>query len=247
MSAETPAPLAGRTIALAGLDREHLPAVSAAVEHAGGDWQAFGRIDTARLRAFDLIVCASPLAEQVAGAGPPVLVVGAVRDFAEWRGTGASDFLVTPPLREDEVVLRLSRLLVAPADRGPRPVHATPVVLAADDDPTTTAIVRAVLTQNAMTCEVARDGRAAFERAKELVPDAIVLDVNMPYRDGFEVLSALRAESRTAAIPVLMLTSVQQEADVVRGFRLGADDYVLKPFNPMELLARIRRLVRKGG
>lgn len=247
MSAETPAPLAGRTIALAGLDREHLPAVSAAIEHAGGDWQASGRVDAAKLRAFDLVVCASSLAEQVAGAGVPALVVGSVRDFADWRGGAAADFLVTPPLREDEVVLRLSRLLLGPAaERGPRKAHATPIVLAADDDPTTTAIVRAVVTQNAMTCEVARDGREAFERAKELVPDAIVLDVNMPYRDGFEVLSALRGESRTAAVPVLMLTSVQQEADVVRGFRLGADDYVIKPFNPMELLARIRRLVRKN-
>jgi DNA-binding response OmpR family regulator len=119
------------------------------------------------------------------------------------------------------------------------------VVLAADDDPTTTAIVRAVVTKNAMVCHVARNGAEAIDLARELVPDAIVLDVNMPFRDGFEVLSALREEPRTAAIPVLMLTSVQQEADVVKGFRLGADDYVLKPFNPMELLARIKRLVRR--
>lgn len=239
--------LEGRTVGLAGLDREQLPAVSAAIEHAGGDWQAFSRIDPARLRAFDLLVCAVPLAEAVAQAGVPSLVVGSVRELGQWSDSNAVDFLVAPPLREDEVVLRLYRLLNAGQSARAVRTAAVPVVLAADDDPTTTAIVRAVVTQNAMTCEVARDGREAFERARELVPDAIVLDVNMPYRDGFEVLSALRGEPRTANIPVLMLTSVQQEADVVRGFRLGADDYVIKPFNPMELLARIKRLVRKSG
>lgn len=246
MSGETPAALAGRSVGLAGLDREHLPAVSAAIEHAGGDWQAFGRIDAAKLRAVDLVVCSAAHVATVTEAGVPALVVGTVRELADWRDGGAMDFLVTPPLRSDEVVLRLAHLLQARPSTAPRATAAMPVVLAADDDPTTTAIVRAVVAQNAMSCEVARDGREAFERAKEIVPDAIVLDVNMPYRDGFEVLAALRGEPRTASIPVLMLTSVQQEADVVRGFRLGADDYVIKPFNPMELLARIKRLVRKG-
>jgi len=69
--------------------------------------------------------------------------------------------------------------------------------------------------------------------------------VNMPYIDGFEVLSTLRNDPETAHIPIMMLTSVQQESDIVRGFGLGADDYVVKPFNPMELLARIKRLLRK--
>ena len=96
-----------------------------------------------------------------------------------------------------------------------------------------------------MTCHVATNGRQALESAKALKPSAIVLDVNMPYIDGFEVLSTLRNDPETANIPVMMLTSVQQEADIVRGFGLGADDYVVKPFNPMELLARIKRLVRK--
>jgi DNA-binding response OmpR family regulator len=67
----------------------------------------------------------------------------------------------------------------------------------------------------------------------------------MPYIDGFEVLSTLRNDPETAEVPIVMLTSVQQESDIVRGFGLGADDYVVKPFNPMELLARIRRLVRR--
>jgi len=231
--------LNGRTIALAALDSQQLLAVSAAIETAGGDWQAFGRTpELAKLRSFDALICGAAAANELSAAGVPLLIVGAP------EADNAHDF-VLPPVRGEEVVLRLQRLFDGGAIHR-APIAETPVILTADDDPTTTAIVRAVVTQNAMTCHVARDGAEAFERARELVPDAIVLDVNMPFRDGFEVLSALREEPRTASIPVLMLTSVQQEADVVKGFRLGADDYVVKPFNPMELLARIRRLVRRG-
>jgi DNA-binding response OmpR family regulator len=96
-----------------------------------------------------------------------------------------------------------------------------------------------------MTCHIAANGKQALESARALKPSAIILDVNMPYIDGFEVLSTLRNDPETADIPIVMLTSVQQESDIVRGFGLGADDYIVKPFNPMELLARIRRLVRK--
>lgn len=237
--------LEGKSIALAGLDLEQLPAVSAAIDGAGAEWQAFSRADAAKLRAFDAVVCGSALADAAGAANVPALVIGTVAQLASWNGAGCCDFLVTP-VRADEVVLRLHHLISAPQPSRKPAAHEVPVVLAADDDPTTTAIVRAVVTQNAMTCEVARDGREAVDRAREVVPDAIVLDVNMPYRDGFEVLTALRGDPKTNAIPVLMLTSVQQEADVVRGFRLGADDYVIKPFNPMELLARIKRLVRRA-
>ncbi|HEX8618921.1 MAG TPA: response regulator [Thermoanaerobaculia bacterium] len=232
--------LQGRAVALIGLDREQMLAASSAIEAAGGDWQAFGRLpDAVRLQGIDAIVCAAAVAPALAAAGLPLLVVGP----AELEVP--HDFVLAP-IRGEELVVRLQRLSgVAPAPRA-RSSAAQPVVLAADDDPTTTAIVRAVVTQNAMTCHIARNGAEAIDLARALVPDAMVLDVNMPFRDGFEVLSALREDPRTAAVPVLMLTSVQQEADVVKGFRLGADDYVLKPFNPMELLARIKRLVRRG-
>jgi DNA-binding response OmpR family regulator len=70
---------------------------------------------------------------------------------------------------------------------------------------------------------------------------AVVLDVNMPGLDGFEVLAAVRRE----AIPVrvILLTARQTESDIIRGFSLGADDYIIKPFNPMELVARLKRLL----
>jgi DNA-binding response OmpR family regulator len=68
----------------------------------------------------------------------------------------------------------------------------------------------------------------------------------MPGLDGFEVLDRLRKDARLAQTSIVMLTSMGQEADVVRGFGLGADDYVLKPFSPVELTARIRRLLLRG-
>lgn len=232
------AALNGRTIALAGLDRDQLMAISEALDAAGAEWQAFSRLgDVSRLRSFDALVCSAALAPEAAAAGVPMLITGHAEVDVE------HDF-VLPPVRAEEVLLRLQRLAAA-RRAGPVQSAETPVIVAADDDPTTTAIVRAVLTQNGMICHVARDGQEALRIALEVLPNAVILDVNMPHRDGFEVLAALREEPRTAAIPVLMLTSVQQEADVVKGFRLGADDYVVKPFNPMELLSRIKRLVRQ--
>ena len=88
---------------------------------------------------------------------------------------------------------------------------------------------------------MAADGPKALEAARRLRPHAAVLDVNMPGMDGYEVLAAIRAENIPAR--VMLLTARQQESDVIRGFTLGADDYVVKPFSPMELVARIKRLV----
>ena len=96
-----------------------------------------------------------------------------------------------------------------------------------------------------MTCQIAADGKSALDLAQAIHPSVIVLDVNMPQLDGFQVLSALRNEPLTATVAIVMLTSLQHETDIVRAFALGADDYVVKPFNPMELLARIQRLVKK--
>ncbi len=92
---------------------------------------------------------------------------------------------------------------------------------------------------------VATDGRDGLERALEQPPDLIVLDLMLPGLDGFRVLRELR--KRDAATPVLVLTARGEEADKVRGLRLGADDYVTKPFSLLELLARVEALLRRAG
>jgi DNA-binding response OmpR family regulator len=86
------------------------------------------------------------------------------------------------------------------------------------------------------------NGEDAFRWASEASFDLAILDVKVPGMDGFEILERIRAIPRLADVPIIMLTGLGSEADVVRGLELGANDYMLKPFSPAELLARVRRL-----
>ncbi|HEX5726567.1 MAG TPA: response regulator transcription factor [Longimicrobiaceae bacterium] len=92
---------------------------------------------------------------------------------------------------------------------------------------------------------VAADGAEGLRRAREESPDLVILDLMLPELDGYRVLKALREEG--ASVPVLILTARGEEADKVLGFRLGADDYVTKPFGLLELLARVAALLRRAG
>jgi DNA-binding response OmpR family regulator len=116
-----------------------------------------------------------------------------------------------------------------------------PRVAIADDDPTVLSLVRTALANFGMECYTAADGPSALDTIRRYRPHAAILDVNMPGMDGYEVLSAVRAEEIPSRI--LLLTARQRESDVIRGFTLGADDYVVKPFSPMELVARMKRLL----
>lgn len=95
------------------------------------------------------------------------------------------------------------------------------------------------------TIEVAEDGNKGLMRARASEPDLIILDLMMPGLDGYRVLRTLREEGYTT--PVLILSARGEETDKVRGFRLGADDYVTKPFGLLELLARVEALLRRTG
>ena len=87
------------------------------------------------------------------------------------------------------------------------------------------------------------NGAEAFEWASEADFDLAILDVKVPGMDGFELLERLREIERLSDVPIIMLTGMGSETDVIRGLELGADDYMLKPFSPSELLARVRRLL----
>ncbi|MDD5496388.1 MAG: response regulator transcription factor [Candidatus Omnitrophica bacterium] len=91
-----------------------------------------------------------------------------------------------------------------------------------------------------------RNGEDALDSAKKEHPDLVVLDLMLPGMDGFEVCKALKADSKTSAIPIIMLTAKSQESDKVVGLELGADDYVTKPFSPRELVARIKAVLRRA-
>lgn len=122
----------------------------------------------------------------------------------------------------------------------------TPRLLVAEDDEISATLLLHRLRKEGL--EVARhdNGRAAYEAALEETPNLVILDVKMPGMDGFEVLERLRTLPAYHRVPIILLTSMGSEADVVRGFQLGADDYVLKPFSPVELSARVWRLLRRG-
>lgn len=115
-------------------------------------------------------------------------------------------------------------------------------ILLCDDDPLLVDLVQYRLASRGWDVVVARDGGEALERLAEQTPEAIVLDAMMPVVDGYELLRRLRSEPRTAATPVIMLTARKQESDVVRALELGASDYMVKPFIPAELVARLTRL-----
>jgi DNA-binding response OmpR family regulator len=117
-------------------------------------------------------------------------------------------------------------------------------VVLADDDAIIQTIIRAMLTNHGMQCHTASNGLEALRLIREIQPDAAVLDIDMPEASGYEVLAAIREDKMSTL--VVMLSAHQQEADILRSFRLGADDYLVKPFNPSELVVRLKRLLRQG-
>lgn len=119
-------------------------------------------------------------------------------------------------------------------------------VLVAEDDEISATILLHRLDKEGLHVVRFDNGQDAYEDALREAPMLAILDVKMPGLDGFEVLERLRKDHRFSHVPVIMLTSMGQEADVVRAFRMGADDYILKPFSPTELSARVRRLLTRG-
>ena len=119
----------------------------------------------------------------------------------------------------------------------------SPRVLIADDESDIRARVEiAVRRAGAQVLDSLPDGTAALAAAGRDLPDLVVLDVGMPGLDGLQVCTALRADTRTAAVPVLLLSAGASPADVERGLAAGADTYLLKPFRVSELADRIREL-----
>jgi two-component system, OmpR family, alkaline phosphatase synthesis response regulator PhoP len=116
-------------------------------------------------------------------------------------------------------------------------------ILVVDDEPHILEVVRAYLSREGHEVETAADGDAALAIATSFAPDLIVLDVMLPRRSGFEVLRELRARGSGAA--VIMLTARDDVIDRVAGLEIGADDYVTKPFEPRELVARVGAVLRR--
>ena len=119
-------------------------------------------------------------------------------------------------------------------------------LLVADDDPFIARLLEIELRAAGYDVRVASDGVEAFDLAQERSPDLVLADVMMPNMDGFELTRRLRQDPRTATVSIIMLTARGLSADKLEGFAIGADDYIVKPFDTPELLARIRGVLRRA-
>jgi DNA-binding response OmpR family regulator len=116
-------------------------------------------------------------------------------------------------------------------------------ILVVDDEKNIVQLARLYLTNEGYRVESASDGKQALERAKALRPDLIVLDIMMPEVDGLTVCREIR---KTSNVPVIILTARGEDIDRIIGLEIGADDYMAKPFNPRELVARVKAVLRRS-
>jgi len=264
--------LRGKTVALIGLPAERADRACAALGLVGARPRIFPFVDDLQRTSAsecDLVIvqvsAATDVAQlQAAAAGPSAGKLfltgerGHLMALPAGLQASATDFLFHH-WEPEELLLRITLALdrkttaslvarsAPPTVRSEAPVARAavtiPRVVAVDDDPVILALLRATFRNQGIQCETADNGRNGILLIQQEHPHAVVLDVNMPGMDGYEVLATIRA----AQIPtqVMLLTARQQEKDVLRGFELGADDYLVKPFSPLELVARIKRLLRQ--
>ncbi len=119
-------------------------------------------------------------------------------------------------------------------------------ILVVDDDKEIVRLVRSYLERAGYQVFVAYDGETALHTLRREIPDLLVLDLMLPDRDGWDITRLIRADARLATTPIIMLTARIEDSDKIVGLEVGADDYVTKPFNPREVVARVRALLRRS-
>ncbi len=121
-----------------------------------------------------------------------------------------------------------------------------PRILVVDDDEDIAGFVAMNLRMEGFDVVVAHDGAVALDMVRRTSPDLVILDLMMPEVDGVEVTKRLRADAMTSALPIIMLTAKGQTPDKVLGLQAGADDYMVKPFDTLELVVRVRNTLRRN-
>ncbi|CAN5633635.1 response regulator transcription factor [soil metagenome] len=117
-------------------------------------------------------------------------------------------------------------------------------ILVVDDEPSIREVMSLYLSRDGFNVVTAQDGDEALDLARSSDPDLILLDIMLPYRSGLEITETLRGER---SVPIILLTARTAEVDRINGLELGADDYVVKPFSPREVVARVRAVLRRSG
>ncbi|MGC1676450.1 MAG: response regulator [Candidatus Binataceae bacterium] len=255
--------LSGKRFALIGFDAEESGTIVSvlAAMHAFGQ-SVTGGATIPGLNPFarfdGCIIDASPVAnnpiapeETIARIHKPTVLIGSGEQMMQHALAVADnrhDFIVRP-YESEELLLRAFRMvrnagtendLVRPSQRPPGRR-----VLVADDDQAAAILISTVLRHAGFTCEFARDGHSALKLARESMPDLLLLDVGLPEMDGFAVLSAVRNDPALCKLPTIIVTGRNNEDDIVKGFALGADDYITKPFISGEMTSRINRVLRR--
>ena len=118
-------------------------------------------------------------------------------------------------------------------------------VLIVDDEPTALTTMEAILTGDGYQLEYATNGSMAIEKAEQLLPDLILLDVMMPGMNGFEVCRRLRATPKLAEVPIIILTALDDRSSRLQGIEAGADDYLSKPFRLLEIRELIEKIIKE--
>ncbi len=245
--------LAGKRFALFGFQQDEGAHLARVIER----YQAFSRTlvsatlpSAEMVRPFDAVIL-----NALAGSATlppwnhPLLLIGQQSVLLELQPVrdGAIEFLFSP-WTEQELVLRLFRVLHPDSQVEQQMVVTSGAkrrVLVVDDDSTMRELVKTTVQRAGLECRAAADGDHALEIVRSWQPDLAVVDVEMPGKNGFEVLASLRGDLMTFDIPVILLTACQQDKEVIRGLQLGADDYVVKPFVPAALMVRVRKLLRR--
>lgn len=118
-------------------------------------------------------------------------------------------------------------------------------ILVVDDDHQIVRLIQSYLQQAGYEVVTAYEGATAMRLVRQATPDLILLDLMLPDRDGWDITRTLRSDAQTAKIPIIMLTARIEDTDKIVGLELGADDYITKPFNPREVVARVRAVMRR--
>jgi DNA-binding response OmpR family regulator len=237
--------LQNRRIAVAGFPADELSRVLKQLRTAGALAEPAESIDQVDLISSELLVMwrSRSTRADLTGVDLPMLLVGETSSLHALTGFDGVHDVLLKPWTSDEIIVRCHRLLTGIPVQLKR--DSAPEILIADDDPTISTIVQSILEGHGMQCRTTDRGGNVLSLAESQAPDAIVLDVNLPELDGYQVLSRIRNHSTLQDCLVVLLTARQQETDIIKGFGLGADDYVVKPFSPMELVVRMQRLLKE--
>jgi len=132
-------------------------------------------------------------------------------------------------------------------EQEPATLQIEPTALVVEDDQIIVTLLEHMLSRRGFVVRIARDGKQAADFIETLpAPDLVLLDVMLPYFDGFELIKKIREHATWSEVPIIMLTAKSKEQQIVRALDAGANDYLLKPFRPEELMARIRRVTKSS-